>query len=412
MPPILQKIIRNVHQRLRALETREYSPTEGDADAIHDNIAGEIVLIAEKVAPVNADVLVIEDSAAANVKKRVQMVNLPGGVDPNAIHDNVAGEIAAIAAKAVPIAADLIVIEDSAAANAKKSVQVGNLPGGVDPNAIHDNVAGEIAAIAAKAVPINADLLVIEDSAAANAKKSIQIGNLPAAGGDSTFTATYATRPAASNDGDLFLPSDGFVIERDTGAAWVPWGPIFPFVTPVNGDYVWDNQGVASVDDTYGGICLIAPAVAGANLRVRYKNAPGTPYTITGAFLYTIPIVNSAHFGLCFRQAIDGKIVTYRVVADANVLKMQVVKWTNSTTWSAGYAGIFIMSYPQGVLWLRIADDGANRICSWSCDGQHWTQVHSVARADFLTADQVGFYADSAQVTEDVVLNLLHWKEA
>jgi len=180
MSSILQKTIRDTHQRLRALETREYSPTEGDADAIHDNVAGEIILIAEKVAPANADVLVIEDSAAANIKKRVQIVNLPGGADPNAIHVNVAAEIAGIAPKAVPIAADLIVIEDSAAANIKKSVQVGNLPGGADPNAIHVNVAAEIAGIAPKAVPIAADLIVIEDSAAANAKKSVQIGNLPA----------------------------------------------------------------------------------------------------------------------------------------------------------------------------------------------------------------------------------------
>jgi len=53
-----------------------------------------------------------------------------GGNDPDAIHDNVAGEIAAIAAKAVPVAADLLLIEDSADSNNKKKVQVGNLPGG------------------------------------------------------------------------------------------------------------------------------------------------------------------------------------------------------------------------------------------------------------------------------------------
>ena len=53
-----------------------------------------------------------------------------GGGDPDAIHDNVAGEIAAIAEKAVPVAADLAVIEDSAAGNVKKRVQLGNLPGG------------------------------------------------------------------------------------------------------------------------------------------------------------------------------------------------------------------------------------------------------------------------------------------
>ena len=48
-----------------------------DADAIHDNVAGEISAIAEKAAPVAADMLLIEDSAAANAKKRVQLTNLP-----------------------------------------------------------------------------------------------------------------------------------------------------------------------------------------------------------------------------------------------------------------------------------------------------------------------------------------------
>lgn len=50
-----------------------------DSDAIHDNVAGEIAAITEKVTPVNADLIVIEDSAAANAKKRVQLGNLPGG---------------------------------------------------------------------------------------------------------------------------------------------------------------------------------------------------------------------------------------------------------------------------------------------------------------------------------------------
>lgn len=99
-----------------------------DPDAIHDNVAGEITAVVEKVSPVGADVLLIEDSAAGDVKKRVQITNLPGGADADAIHDNVAGEIAAVTEKATPITADLLLIEDSAAANAKKRVQLGNLP--------------------------------------------------------------------------------------------------------------------------------------------------------------------------------------------------------------------------------------------------------------------------------------------
>ncbi len=108
-----------------------------DGSAIHDDTAGEIAAVTEKVAPVAADLLLIEDSAAGNAKKRAQIGNLPvSGTDPDAIHDNVAGEIAAITEKVTPVAADVLVIEDSAAANAKKKVQVGNLPGGTDPGAV------------------------------------------------------------------------------------------------------------------------------------------------------------------------------------------------------------------------------------------------------------------------------------
>ncbi len=48
-----------------------------DVDAIHDNVAGEITAITEKTAPVAADVILLEDSAAGNAKRRVQIGNLP-----------------------------------------------------------------------------------------------------------------------------------------------------------------------------------------------------------------------------------------------------------------------------------------------------------------------------------------------
>ena len=50
---------------------------------------------------------------------------------------------------------------------------------GADGTAIHDNTTGEIAVITEKTTPVDADLLIIEDSAASNAKKRGQIGNLP-----------------------------------------------------------------------------------------------------------------------------------------------------------------------------------------------------------------------------------------
>lgn len=52
------------------------------------------------------------------------------GSESTALHINIPGEIASLTEKGAPATADWIVIEDSAAANAKKKVQLGNLPGG------------------------------------------------------------------------------------------------------------------------------------------------------------------------------------------------------------------------------------------------------------------------------------------
>lgn len=74
--------------------------------------------------------------------------------------------------------------------------------GGTDADAIHDNVAGEIAAVTEKASPVSADLLLIEDSADANAKKRVQVGNLPGGSGGGTVAkqsfATLTTTTAVS----------------------------------------------------------------------------------------------------------------------------------------------------------------------------------------------------------------------
>lgn len=48
--------------------------------------------------------------------------------DANAYHDNVAGEIAATALKATPVGADFLVIEDSAGGNAKARILISSLP--------------------------------------------------------------------------------------------------------------------------------------------------------------------------------------------------------------------------------------------------------------------------------------------
>jgi len=80
--------------------------------------------------------------------------------------------------------------------------------GGVDTTAIHKATAAELSAMTAKATPVDADILVIEDSAASWAKKKVTLANVVAlasgSGGSATPDYTYWSpdAPPASPDTD------------------------------------------------------------------------------------------------------------------------------------------------------------------------------------------------------------------
>lgn len=229
-------------------------------------------------------------------------------------------------------------------------------------------------------------------------------------------TDTWANL-AAYQAGRLLLPSDGFYLARDSGSARVPWGPIFPLTEPVSGDFAWINQGSATISTTNGGVYLEGPAEASAyNWRIRKKAAPATPYTITAAFLINADWFRNgagslnAFGALCFRQSSDGKLATLELFLNSLGNTLRVTKYTNATTLSATYLSLTTTQSYGPLIWFRIADNGTNRICSTSGDGQNWIEQHSVGRTDFLTADEVGFAVTG--YTNKVGMTLLHWKQA
>lgn len=222
-------------------------------------------------------------------------------------------------------------------------------------------------------------------------------------------TATQASRQAAAKAGRLFLPSDGLYAWRDTGAAWAPWGPIFPMVEPVSGDYAWINQGSASLNTTPGGIYLLAPATGAATPSVvlRKKAAPSTPYTITVAFIPQLTTASGLSVGVGWRQSSDGKLIY--IALDIGGAALNVYKFTSPTAFSATYAGVAILAvWP---LFVRFTDNGTNRIVSWSRDGQNFIQIHSVGRTDFLTADEIWFGAQAQLASGSAAMTLLSWAQ-
>ena len=114
-----------------------------------------------------------------------------------------AAEISALTDKPAPLAADLIMIESAADANAKRKISISALPAAAPAahalaGALHNadtitnlnlklsdgdvisTKAGEIAALTDKPTPLAADFLMIESAADANAKRRINISDLPA----------------------------------------------------------------------------------------------------------------------------------------------------------------------------------------------------------------------------------------
>jgi hypothetical protein len=196
---------------------------------------------------------------------------------------------------------------------------------------------------------------------------------------------------------------------------------MFPFTAPNDSAFAWVNQGGATLTTANGGIFLNGPAAATSNLRIRKKAAPATPYTITAAFLPLFPLRLSGGdvpgFGLVFRQASDGKLVClefYLYGTGNSAPTISVDKYTDATTFVASYftPAPAPSLLAGGVIWLRLADDGTNRKCSYSLDGQNFHEVHAVSRTDFLTADEVGFAVDAFNATYGMGVLLLSWKES
>lgn len=194
-------------------------------------------------------------------------------------------------------------------------------------------------------------------------------------------------------------------------------GPLFTITPPVNGDFAWVNQETANITEiniSSNNIGLYLEDVAGAaanDLRIRIKSAPSTPYTITGLFLINSFPEDFFQFGLCFRESGTGELAVFSLTFASSVGGWNIWsrKFNSPTSFNAEYT--FHDFIPANMIWLRIADDGVDRICSYSFDGIDFIEFHSVGRTDFLTADQVGFFIDVANTTYGYSTTLISWAE-
>lgn len=206
-------------------------PTANDAAAVHDNVAGEIAAITAKSPLVGADTILVEDSAAADSKKSATIADIRitesqvtdlDHTDVNAFHSNVSGEIAALTAVTLS-GSDHVLIEDVDDANAKKRVLASEFFGtGTDADAIHDNVSNEFGGVAQETTPADTDRLLIESAANAFAKRYIEVASL-------------LPQPAPATWADYAWDGDDLNIDNPTNTIinWPDLDTTSPFIVTV-----------------------------------------------------------------------------------------------------------------------------------------------------------------------------------
>jgi hypothetical protein len=249
---------------------------------------------------------------------------------------------------------------------------------------------------------------------------------------DECLVDTFANRPTAGKAGRLFLPSDGNVLYRDTGAEWrgLCLGHYMKS-PPVLSNWAWINQGTATAVDEAGTIRLTAIANNGLDAKILKKSAPSTPYTITAAFEYYISnlgvVQQGGSFGLCWRQSSDGKLIlnAHRIATNGGTFSPWSLfseDWNSATSRSAANftqtTSNAMPHFRPNLLWVRITDNGTNRIVYFSFDGLVWFQMLSETRTTFLTGDEVGFFINndwggqSGNSVFDNYIRLVHWEES
>jgi len=218
---------------------------------------------------------------------------------------------------------------------------------------------------------------------------------------DTTITSLYLPNVAATPQ-----------IEAYTDATtYTTYGPVYALTRPNPvSSWTWVNQGAATATDQVGGgIFISAPTGAGNNVRALVTTAPSPPYSVVAGLLPALYPGTNPLCGILFRASGAG---TLAALCLQSLPKVTVNKYTSPTAFSATYFNpSFSGSTAFGsIAWLKIEDNNTNRICSISSDGVNFIPIHSVVRTDFLTADQIGFFAESNDANGQAGVTLLSWR--
>lgn len=226
----------------------------------------------------------------------------------------------------------------------------------------------------------------------------------------------YSGLPGSPSDGDLYLPRESYWDYLVYSAAAARWRHLyggFECRRPVYADFTWVNQGGASVNTAGGGIFLRAPASATANLRMLVQSAPATPYTVDAIILPNMLGTGLGGAGIGFYESSSQKVETFALVDFFSPSPHFAVFRNNSPTTDGTLivddsAWVKLLA---DVILIRITNDGANLIYSWSNNMKDFNVLRSHAVVSFFAGnpDKIVFESSARVANFDVAATLIHW---
>lgn len=272
--------------------------------------------------------------------------------------------------------------------------------GGTDANAIHDNASGEIAAITEKASPVSADLILIEDSEASNAKKRVQVGNLPGGGsGGGEKGSLYAGMDNREYFNEVHGPDEGYDEEFDaTNSTSLPSG------------WAWVNQGTATYIEHFGYGRIDWEGGGGDQNWHIVKQALDEPtFTVYAHVWYQRNGSGSSSdsYGpaLIFRDSGTQEFVPWVVSwvgsgGSAGQSQLYVSKYTNPTTYGGSTFSGPHHTWPRAVVhwYYRVRKNSASDWdFAYSADGGCWFEFATgIDVSSWCDPDEVGFAVSGA----------------
>jgi hypothetical protein len=171
---------------------------------------------------------------------------------------------------------------------------------------------------------------------------------------------------------------------------------IATIIRPVPGDFVWINQGAATLSTTGGGLNITGAATGGTNVRAQVANAPAAPWSCTMNFSAMLKTGN-ARAGLVVNESATGKLESWGA-GGGNPAVLIIDAWSSPTAFAGTRfsIGTTVPMFSNGA-WFRAAFDGTDMIWSLSPDGVNYSVYFQEAANIHFTVgpDQCGIFFDS-----------------